>query len=62
MVFLEFLVQYETRSILCGDYISLVAIPPIVPTATGFSLPFSRPFPNLHTMMSREVKWETPFL
>jgi len=31
-------------------------------TATGFSLPVSRPFPNLHTMMSREVKWETPSL
>ena len=39
-----------------------MAIAPIFPTATGFSLPVSRPFPNLHTMMSREVKWETPFL
>jgi hypothetical protein len=32
-----------------------VGIPPISLTATGFSLPVSRPFPNLHNMMSREV-------
>ena len=32
-----------------------VGIPPISLTATGFSLPVSRPFPNLHNMMSQEV-------
>ncbi len=62
MVFPEFLGQYETRSILRGEFISLVAMPPLFRTATVFSLPIYRPFARKHTMMSQGVKWEFPLL